>query len=73
MIGVKQGFDLGKQQWQLQLGLLNEQNKPELLGSMSGELTTPQLRFRLPANNAASWLTKPINYPPQGRQGSLRE
>ena len=73
LIGVKQGFDLGKQQWQLQLGLLNEQNKPELLGSMSGELTTPQLRFRLPANNAASWLTKPINYPPQGRQGSLRE
>lgn len=73
LVGVKQGIDLNKQQWQLQLGLLNDRNQPELLGTMTGALNAPQLQFRLPGRNAASWLTQPISYPPQGRQGSLRE
>lgn len=73
LLGVKQGFDLNKQHWQLQLGLLNDGHHPELLGNMTGEFAKPQLQFRLPTNNNAVWVTKPINYPPQGPEGSLRE
>ncbi|MDD2341770.1 MAG: AsmA-like C-terminal region-containing protein [Tolumonas sp.] len=73
LIGVKQGLDLSKNSWQLQLGLLNDQNQPELLGSLSGDLTTPKLQFRLPPNNASKWATQPIHYPPQGKEGALRE
>jgi Uncharacterized protein involved in outer membrane biogenesis len=73
LLALKQGFDLNKQQWRLQLGLLNDQNKPELLGNLTGALQEPQLTFHLPASNAASWPTKPIHYPPQGPQGPLRE
>lgn len=73
LVGVKKGIDLNKQEWQLQLGLLNDRNQPELLGTMSGALNAPKLEFRLPGSDRAPWPTKPISYPPQGRQGSLRE
>jgi hypothetical protein len=73
LIALKQGVDLNKNSWQLQLGLLNDQYQPELLGTLSGVLTTPKLQFRLPAANASSWNTQPIHYPPQGKEGALRE
>ena len=73
LIGVKQSLDLAKQQWQLQLGLLNDRNQPELLGTLSGDLAKPTLRFRLPGKSSANWPTQPIHYPPQGHQGPLRE
>ncbi len=73
LIGLKQGFDLEKQQWQLQLGLLNDRNQPELFGNLGGEAATPTLHFRLPGKDSTSWSTQPIHYPPQGHQGPLRE
>ena len=73
LIALKQGFDLNKNSWQLQLGLLNNHYQPELLGTLSGALTAPNLQFRLPAANADSWNTQPIHYPPQGKEGALRE
>lgn len=73
LIALKQGVDLNKNSWQLQLGLLNEQYQPELLGTLNGDVTAPKLTFHLPATHAARWNTTPIHYPPQGKQGSLRE
>jgi hypothetical protein len=73
LLALKQGFDLNKNSWRLQLGMLNDHNQPELLGEFSGALTAPHLKFHLPVANVSGWTTQPIHYPPQGKQGSLRE
>jgi hypothetical protein len=73
LIALKQGVDLNKSSWQLQLGLLNDHNQPELLGSLQGDITAPTLTFHLPSTQTTRWNTTTIHYPPQGKQGSLRE
>ncbi len=73
LIGLKQGLDLTKNKWNMQLGLLNDQYQSELNGKLDGDWNAPQLAFSLPTKNEKRWETTPINYPPQGKNGALRE
>lgn len=73
LIGLKQGFDLNTKQWNLQLSMLNDEGLSELNSSLAGSWDAPQLKFSLPSKNEKHWVTAPVKYPPQGKNGVLRE
>lgn len=73
LLALQGGLDLVKQQWALKIGLLNDSRCAELLARVQGALTAPQLLFLPPPPDCRPWPTAPVDYPPQGKRGPLRE
>jgi hypothetical protein len=71
LLGLRGSLDLAHQQWQAELGLLNQHNCAELGSKLTGTTLDPDVEFRLPAR-CQPWQQNLVPYPPQGRRGSLR-
>ncbi|WP_323950170.1 AsmA family protein [Aeromonas veronii] len=71
LLGAQGGIDLVKEQWQLDLGILNGNRCAELLGQWRGPLTAPTLAWSFPQKqNACGWEVG-VRYPPQGNSAPL--
>lgn len=73
LIALQQGFDLKTNTWQTELALLNDRYLPELFATAKGTGDAPTVSFRLPPKDRKALQTRPIQYPPQGDEGNLRE
>ena len=71
LLAVRGTLDLTQQQWQSELGLLNQQQCAELTARVTGPLATPDFTFKNPLP-CQPWPEVQVPYPPQGRRGSLR-
>ncbi len=73
LLALQGGLDLVRQQWALRIGVLNDRRCAELQARLQGALDDPQLLFLPPAGNCPPWSTAPVEYPPQGKRGPLRQ
>ncbi len=71
LLAVRGTLDLTQQQWQSELGLLNQQQCAELTARLTGPLATPVFTFKSPSH-CQPWPEVQVSYPPQGRRGNLR-
>ena len=72
LLAVRGSLDLTQQQWQSELGLLNQQQCAELTARLTGPLVTPNITFKNPSP-CQPWPKGQVAYPPQGRRGALRD
>ena len=72
LLAVRGKLDLTQQQWQSELGVLNQQQCAELTVRMTGPLATPDFSFKSPSP-CQPWPKGQVAYPPQGRRGALRD
>ncbi|CAJ1769167.1 hypothetical protein PEKONANI_00657 [Aeromonas jandaei] len=71
LLGVQGGLDLVKEQWQLDLGILNGNRCAELIGQWRGPLTAPTLSWDFKQKpDGCGWETG-VRYPPQGNSAPL--
>ncbi|WP_421230061.1 AsmA family protein [Aeromonas jandaei] len=71
LLGAQGGIDLVKEQWQLDLGVLNGNRCAELIGQWRGPLTTPTLSWDFKQKpDGCGWETG-VRYPPQGNSAPL--
>ncbi|WP_429221358.1 AsmA family protein [Aeromonas veronii] len=71
LLGVQGGLDLVKEQWQLDLGVLNGNRCAELVGQWRGPLTAPTLSWDFKQKpDGCDWETG-VRYPPQGNSAPL--
>ncbi|WP_421215553.1 AsmA family protein [Aeromonas jandaei] len=71
LLGAQGGIDLVKEQWQLDLGVLNGNRCAELIGQWRGPLTTPTLSWDFKQKpDGCGWETE-VRYPPQGNSAPL--
>ncbi|WAG06159.1 AsmA-like C-terminal region-containing protein [Aeromonas jandaei] len=71
LLGAQGGIDLVKEQWQLDLGILNGNRCAELIGQWRGPLTTPTLSWDFKQKpDGCGWETG-VRYPPQGNSAPL--
>lgn len=71
LLALQGGIDLVKEQWQLDLGVLNGNRCAELLGQWRGPLTAPTLAWRFPQQQDACGWEVGVRYPPQGNSAPL--
>ncbi|MEZ7862943.1 MAG: AsmA family protein [Aeromonadaceae bacterium] len=72
LLAVRGKLDLTRQQWQSELGVLNQQHCAELTARMTGALANPDFSFKSPTP-CQPWPKGQVAYPPQGRRGALRD
>lgn len=71
LLGAQGGIDLVKEQWQLDLGVLNGNRCAELIGQWRGPLTAPTLSWDFKQKpDGCGWETG-VRYPPQGNSAPL--
>ncbi|WP_429149997.1 AsmA family protein [Aeromonas veronii] len=71
LLGAQGGLDLVKEQWQLDLGVLNGNRCAELIGQWRGPLTAPTLSWDFKQKpDGCGWETG-VRYPPQGNSAPL--
>ncbi|MBW3762472.1 AsmA family protein [Aeromonas jandaei] len=71
LLGAQGGLDLVKEQWQLDLGILNGNRCAELIGQWRGPLTAPTLSWDFKQKpDGCGWETG-VRYPPQGNSAPL--
>ncbi|MGY3863800.1 AsmA family protein [Aeromonas lacus] len=71
LLGAQGGIDLVKEQWQLDLGVLNGNRCAELIGQWRGPLTAPTLNWDFKQKpDGCGWETG-VRYPPQGNSAPL--
>ena len=71
LLALQGGIDLVKEQWQLDLGVLNGNRCAELLGQWRGPLTAPTLSWDFKQKpDGCGWKTG-VRYPPQGNSAPL--
>ncbi|MFM5523289.1 AsmA family protein [Aeromonas jandaei] len=71
LLGAQGGIDLVKEQWQLDLGVLNGNRCAELIGKWRGPLTAPTLSWDFKQKpDGCGWETG-VRYPPQGNSAPL--
>ena len=71
LLALQGGMDLVKEQWQLDLGVLNGQRCAELLSHWRGPLDAPVLSWEFPARQASCGWEVGVPYPAQGRNSPL--
>ena len=71
LLALQGGIDLVKEQWQLDLGVLNGNRCAELIGQWRGPLTAPTLSWDFKQKpDGCGWKTG-VRYPPQGNSAPL--
>ncbi|QFI53360.1 AsmA-like C-terminal region-containing protein [Aeromonas simiae] len=74
LIAARGGVNLVKEEWALDLGVLDSKGCSELTGLWRGPLSAPSLDWRFPSEGSeCDWQVLDVGYPAQGRTSRLRQ
>lgn len=74
LIAARGGVNLVKEEWALDLGVLDSKGCSELTGLWRGPLSAPSLDWRFPGEGSeCNWQVLDVGYPAQGRTSRLRQ
>lgn len=74
LIAARGGVNLVKEEWALDLGVLDSKGCSELTSQWRGPLSAPSLDWRFPSEGSeCGWQVLDVGYPAQGRTSRLRQ
>lgn len=74
LIAARGGVNLVKEEWALDLGVLDSKGCSELTSQWRGLLSAPSLDWRFPSEGSeCGWQVLDVGYPAQGRTSRLRQ